>query len=401
MEGTGDRTGDLIVQARERCARLPEGDPLRALLEGLAERAAAVDLRRFERILETAGEGYLFLDRDFNIREVNQAYCRLVGRDRKDILGQPPFALATPEFRAFLDRNRERLLEQEYRTFEGSLRHADGRDIPVLIHSNALRGPDGELEGQVGFVSDMSEHRKALALAAEVQRGLLPSGPPGFPGLDVAGVSVPSQYAGGDYFDYLEGAFCPGGGLRVVVCDVTGHGLDAALLMSTARGFLRLRSTLAGPLAGVVADLNDHLARDTGDSGRFMTLFVAEFDPTGGMRWVRGGHDPALLHDPASGDFRELDGEGMALGVQAGASYEERSSGGLAPGQLLVLGTDGIWEARAPGGEMFGRERFRECIRREAGGSARQVLEGVFSALESFAGPNLDDDATLVVVKAL
>ena len=88
----------------------------------------------------------------------------------------------------------------DYRTFEGSLLAADGRVVPILVHGNTLRCEEGTPVGNVAFVSDITEKKKAMALAAEVQRGLMPSAPPRLPGLDVAGRSVPSQYAGGGLF---------------------------------------------------------------------------------------------------------------------------------------------------------------------------------------------------------
>jgi len=380
----------------------------RELIEGItvditarksAEEALAASERRHRRILETAGEGFLYMDLDMVIKDVNEALCSLLGRTREEILGRTPLDFATPEFGVFLRSNRDRLLGQEYRTFEGSLLRSDGRAVPVLIHGNTLRCVDRTPVGNVAFVSDLSEEKKALALAAKVQQGLMPSGSPRFPGLEVAGRSVPSQYAGGDYFDYLEDG--PGGErfLRTVVGDVTGHGLDAALFMATVRGFLRMRSAQPGSLAGVVADLNVHLARDTRDSGRFMTLLLMEFRPFEGVRWVRAGHDPALLYDPLSGGFTEFLGQGMALGVLEDAAYAESLAPWPAPGQVLALGTDGIWEARGASGEMFGKERFKASIRSRARQGAPAILEGVFEDLHAFAGPVLEDDATLVVVK--
>jgi len=361
-----------------------------------AEDALAASERRHRRILETAGEGFLYMDGDLVIREVNEAYCRLSGRSREELLGRTPFDFATPEFGEFMRRNRDRLLSMDYRTFEGVLLHADGHEVPVLVHGNTLRCEDGTPVGNVAFVADMTDSKKALALAAEVQRGLLPSGPPRVAGLEVAGRSVPSQYAGGDYFDYLEGE----AGFRAVVGDVTGHGLDAALLMTTARGFLRMRSAQAGTLPEIVGDLNMHLTRDTGDTGRFMTLFMLEVSPGGGLCWVRAGHDPALVYDPARDEFSELGGRGLALGILEDASFEESRGGVLAPGQVLAAGTDGIWEARDASGEMFGKDRFREAVRRSAAQGAGAVVEAVFDDLREFAGPVLEDDATLVVLKS-
>jgi sigma-B regulation protein RsbU (phosphoserine phosphatase) len=134
-------------------------------------------------------------------------------------------------------------------------------------------------------------------------------------------------------------------------------------------------------------------------SGRFMTLMLMEFRPSEGVRWVRAGHDPAILYDPLSGEFTEFLGPGMALGVLENAAYQESHAPWPEPGQVLALGTDGIWEARNASGEMFGKERYRDSLKSRAGQGASAILDGVFEDLRAFAGPVLEDDATLMVVK--
>jgi len=382
-----------------------------ALIEGItvditarkqAEMALAASGERHRRILETAGEGFIFMDASLVIREVNQAYCRLVGRPREEILGRTPADFADADFQAVLAGACERIVSQEYRVLEGAMLTPEGRRVPVLIHGNTLRDAGGRVLGHAAFVADMTEHKKAMALAAEVHNIFMPAKDPQPPGLDVAARAVPSQEVGGDYYDFPDVGPAPRGTFRVVVGDVTGHGLDAALFMTMARGFLRMRSGQPGTLTDVVTDMNRHLTRDTQGSGRFMTLLLMELDPGQGvLRWVRAGHDPALVYDPAGGGFRELMGHGMALGIVPGAIYEQYEAGGLAPGHILVLGTDGIWEARNRDGEMFGKQRLKNAVKATAGQSARHILEAVFAALAAFAGPRLDDDATLVVIKAL
>jgi len=368
-------------------------------------RRAEEELRKseekFRRIVETAGEGFVLMDDHLRIVEVNDSYCRMLGYRREELLGKTTFDLATDEFRQFIAGSRDRLLAMDYRKFEGSLVAKDGRRVPVLIHGNTLRNDDGGKIGNAAFVVDLTEHKKALELAGKVQRSLIPARPPSIAGLDLAGRTDSCQEVGGDYFDFLYGPDFPSGNLRVAVGDISGHGVDAALLMTTARAFTRTRAVQPAGPSVVVANINRDLALDMGDSGSFMTLFYMEIDPVGRTaRWVRAGHEPALLYCPVRDRFEELAGIGLPLGVDKDAGYAEQTLPILHPGTLLALGTDGIWEARDPEGRFFGKERFRDILRREAAASAQDMVTAVFEEIGRFCrGMPYQDDVTLVVIK--
>ncbi len=367
----------------------------------LAEEEIRKSEEKFRRIVETAGEGFVLMDDHLRIVEVNDSYCRMLGYRREEILGKTTPDLASDEFRQFITGSRERLLAMDYRTFEGALMAKDGRRVPVLIHGNTLRNADGAKIGNAAFVADLTEQKKALQLAGKVQRNLIPARAPVIEGLDIAGRSDPCQEVGGDYFDFLYGPEYPAGTLRVVVGDVSGHGVDAALLMTTARAFIRMRATQPAAPVQVVSLTNRDLVLDMGDSGNFMTLFYMEIDPRGRTaRWVRAGHEPALLYCPVRDQFEELTGNGAPLGVDPDFGFTEQALPALHPGTILALGTDGIWEARDPEGRFFGKERFREVIRRQAAGSAQDMLAAVFDEVDRFCrGMPSQDDITLVVVK--
>jgi sigma-B regulation protein RsbU (phosphoserine phosphatase) len=147
--------------------------------------------------------------------------------------------------------------------------------------------------------------------------------------------------------------------------------------------------------------MNRHLTRDVLESGRFMTLFYLSIDPEQKrVDWVRAGHDPALVYDPQRDDFEELKGTGIALGVDDDVHYEENQKGGLANGQIIAVGTDGIWEAANRDGEMFGKARLRDIIRKNADRTASDILAAVYDELNHFTlGRKSDDDITLVIIK--
>jgi phosphoserine phosphatase RsbU/P len=246
--------------------------------------------------------------------------------------------------------------------------------------------------------------RQALALADEVQRNLLPQGPPGLPGFDIAGTSLYSDATGGDYFDFIEASRERQNRFGVIIGDVTGHGVAAALLMTTARAFLRMRSFQPGSLAAVVDDVNRLLCADVGDTGRFMTLFYLAIDTEKKrLHWVRAGHDPIILYDATTGAVTDIpDQGGPPLGIVTGARYAENNTAGFAPGQVALLATDGLWESRNAAGEMYGKDRVRESLRRNADRPAADIVAAVLGELQAYLGPDQpDDDVTLVAIKVL
>lgn len=216
------------------------------------------------------------------------------------------------------------------------------------------------------------------------------------------GVFLYCEETGGDYFDYLMPAEDGQKRICVVVGDVADHGIPAALLMTSARAFLRQRTSRPGELDQVVADINRQISRDVEDSGRFMTLFICEIDRRNQiLHWVNAGHDPAMLYDRQSGAFEELAGNAMPLGVSEEAVYKKFDRE-IKAGQIVMIGTDGIWETQNQQGEMFGKKRFKDVIRQHADRPARNIIEAVIVELDNFRYPlEKADDVTLVVVKII
>ena len=264
----------------------------------------------------------------------------------------------------------------------------------------------GELTGSFNLMTSQLRERlhlkEALSLAMEVQQNLLPSEPPTVPGLDLAGRSLYCQETGGDYFDYI---LRPGPAGRRQLCaavgDVVGHGISAALLMTTVRALLRSRLDQPCSITDAVNDVNRLLHRDTAASGSFVTLFLLEVDPAAGsLAWVRAGHDPAVLYSAAGDALRELGGPGMALGVDEAGSYRSGKWSGLSDGDVLLIGTDGIWETQNSAGEKFGKERIGEILRSHHRRSAALILQAILLAIEGFRGKRQqEDDITLMVIK--
>lgn len=244
--------------------------------------------------------------------------------------------------------------------------------------------------------------KEALTIAQEVQRSLLPEKPPQVKGLDVAGMSLYCEDTGGDYFDYPHLGI-EADELGLAVGDVSGHGVPAALLMTTARALLRQRAQRGGNLGSVVGDANQMLSEDVRLSGRFMTLFLFAVDlDTHTARWVRAGHDPALMYLPSTDTFSELGGDtGLPLGVDEDWEYVEEHTT-LEEGAIILIGTDGIWEATNEQDEMYGKERLNTIMRDNASASSQEILDTILKSLKNFVTDSgFEDDVTLAVVKVL
>jgi phosphoserine phosphatase RsbU/P len=243
--------------------------------------------------------------------------------------------------------------------------------------------------------------KEAVGLAQEMQQSLLPRCNPAMSGLDIAGKSDYCDETGGDYFDFIYPEGTGEHPILVAIGDVVGHGFGAALLMTTVRAFLRSRLAMPGNLTQVVTDVNKLLCRDTDQTDSFMTLFLARIDSSQGtVRWVRAGHDPAMLYTPQTDTFIDLQGGGAALGIDSNFTFQEYTHGNLAQGEVLLIGTDGIWEAEDASGGTFGKARLREIIRQHHQLPASDLVQMVLSRVDQFRdGAPQADDATLVVVK--
>ncbi|MBI5593580.1 MAG: SpoIIE family protein phosphatase [Deltaproteobacteria bacterium] len=276
-----------------------------------------------------------------------------------------------------------------------------GQDLPVKSRDEV-----GELTASFNAMAHQLEERmrlkESLYLAMEVQQNLLPQQSIKFCGLDIAGKSLYCDDTGGDYYDFLQFPEMGRNRIGIAVGDVTGHGISAALLMATVRALLRSRITQPGTLSRIVSDVNRQLSMDTSLSGNFMTLFVMVLDcNTTEIQWVRAGHDATLIYNPLSDSFRELTGSGMALGVDDSWDYQEYKDAFCAGKEIILIGTDGIWEAENPQGERFGKDRLRQVIRRNHQSASGEIIEAVLSAVSDFRQKTTQaDDITLVVVKS-
>lgn len=244
--------------------------------------------------------------------------------------------------------------------------------------------------------------QQSLAVAMEVQKSLLPAADPKPVHLDVAGRSRYCDATGGDYYDFLDIARTSETGAMIAVGDVMGHGVASALLMATARAALRSHVGEDPHLASLMTKVNRVLAADARHN-RFMTMALVVIDPSkGSAQWASAGHDPTIVYHPGPDQFEELEGGGVPLGMMEDEVYEQYSRDGLATGDVLVIGTDGIWEMADPANNMFGKDRLRAIIRENHRKPAREIADIIEKSLTAFRGPaSIQDDVTFVIIKII
>jgi sigma-B regulation protein RsbU (phosphoserine phosphatase) len=287
----------------------------------------------------------------------------------------------------------------------GFMRRVGGGDLEAKAEfggSGEFRQLAEALNRMIADLRDRLRLRHSLGIAMEVQRRLLPAAAPKVRGLDVAGHSTYCDETGGDYYDFLVLDKAAPDAVLVALGDVMGHGVAAALVMAGVRAVLRDRAVVAGDLADLMGRLNRLISADHGGD-RFMTMHLSVIDSkTGTVRWVSAGHDPVIVYDPVADTFAEV-GEGdLPLGVMDDTLYREQTSGPFRPGQILFIGTDGVWEMPDAKGEQFGKERLRAVIRESAARSADDIARAVRERLTAFRGDVRSvDDVTFVVVKVL
>jgi phosphoserine phosphatase RsbU/P len=281
-----------------------------------------------------------------------------------------------------------------------------------LTHARELEDVSQELNKAAAGLQQRMEMQHALDVAMQVQQSLLPLTDPVDDRLQVVGRAVYCDATGGDYYDYLDVAHLrasrqdsAGGCMFIALGDVQGHGVGAALLMATARAALRAQALDQTSLATLMHRVNTVLATDNRHN-RFMTMVLVtvhvDAQGIGGLRFASAGHDPPIVFDPRSDQFTELQGGDVPLGMFEGTDYQEYAHNALAPGSIIMIGTDGIWEMPSPSGEIFGKPRMLELIRLHAHRPAKDIADALQTALDSWrAAQAAEDDVTFVLVKVI
>jgi sigma-B regulation protein RsbU (phosphoserine phosphatase) len=251
-------------------------------------------------------------------------------------------------------------------------------------------------------LADKVTMKRDLEIAREIQTWLVPSEPPHVAGADIAFASRPQNSVAGDYYDafYPTAGAEENGKLMLVIADVAGKSIPAALLMATLQASLRTIAGEGGSLKDLVTRLNRYASAHSLDGRRFTTAVLSEYDPaTRRLVYVNAGHNPPILRH-LNGALEKLEVGGLPLGIQTDAVYDTAAVD-LRPGDALIFYTDGVVEAFDEKGELFGDERWLDAIRALPDWNAQESLQFLMKRVDDFVGlTRQSDDITCLVFRS-
>ena len=250
-------------------------------------------------------------------------------------------------------------------------------------------------------LADKVTMKRDLEIAREIQTWLVPSQPPDVPGGEIAFATRPQNSVAGDYYDafYPTVGAAEGGKLMLVIADVAGKSVPAALLMATMQASLRTVAGEDAPLGVLVPRLNRYASAYSLDGRRFTTAVLAQYEGgTGKLTYVNAGHNAPVLRR-ADGTLEELDKGGLPLGIESNSAYEIGNAC-LRPGDVLIFFTDGCIEAFNAAGEEFGNKRWLAAIRALPDGTAQESLHYLMRHVDEFVGARRQaDDITCMIFR--
>ena len=339
---------------------------------------------------------------------LNPALSRITGYTKEELQGKDMEILQGPDTDKTVIGEISRAL-REGRGCEVVLKNyrKDGTPFWNELLISPVHNEAGKLTHFIGVQSDVTERRRAqeerheLEIAKQIQSSLLPKAPLKVDGFQVAGVCLPATHVGGDYYDYYYSQDT----LNIVIADVSGHSVGAALLMAGVRNTLKAESRKTDPLAPdrgsaeILHVLNELLHDDLNGSDMFISMFYMRYHPA--LRQVcysNAGHNCPLWLAADGNQCRELDAEGMVIGVRKDVFFEEKCIP-LQAGDKILLYTDGITEAQNRAGEFFGVDRLSELFAAQRCESPQASIDNILAALRKFCGGQpFSDDVSLVVL---
>jgi PAS domain S-box-containing protein len=387
----------------------------------LAEQKVCSMKQRLAQVIDFLPDATFAIDTEGRVITWNKAMEKMTGARSDDMIGKGDYEYALP----FYGERRPILADLVLLPDEGIEKNysglqRDGRALTVEVFiptfgptgsfiwakATPLYDSLGNIAGSIESIRDVTEMRRTeetlerskseLRIASDIQRSFLPEHIPPVAGFDLAAISVPAMEVGGDFYDFIPGR---DGGLGMVIADVSGKSVPAALFMALSRTIVRANATHHQSGTEILQDANDMISADS-RSGMFVTLFYGVLDEkTRSLVYANAGHPPPLLFRISEGDFAELEVTGIALGIMCKMAYEERRIS-LSTGDVLVLYTDGITEAINRDMEQYGIKRLSSVVRNARALSAQGIMESILEDISRFSGDQAQfDDITMIVVK--
>jgi sigma-B regulation protein RsbU (phosphoserine phosphatase) len=277
----------------------------------------------------------------------------------------------------------------------------------LLGKATKLYNASGKVIGAIESIRDMTDRRimeqklertrTELRIAADIQRRFIPEHTLEVPRLDIAAVTIPAMEVGGDFYDFIQ---LPDNKYGIVIADVAGKGIPAAIFMALSRTIIRANVANQKKISNVLASANEMIESDA-TQGMFVTLLYGVIDEGGSaFRYSNAGHLPPLIIRSAKCTFEKGDITGVALGVTRDANYLEETIL-ISPGDIVALYTDGVTEAMNNNGEMYGEKRLVDVISSHCQETAKDIIDRVRENIKSFSEEEeQQDDLTLVILKA-
>lgn len=264
------------------------------------------------------------------------------------------------------------------REMEGKVRERDQKEQALLANARVMRD---------------------MEIARQIQMSLLPENAPELSGVEIAGRCISAAQVGGDYYDFFRRSDQT---LDVLIADVSGHSVGAALIMTEVRTLLRAQVNSSHSASTILNTLNSQLYDDLSRAELFITMFYAKYNSaTGRLSYANAGHNHPLIRRAGEHSCMELDAEGLIIGVKPAVLFEERNIE-LVSGDVVLFHTDGLSEARAPDGEMYGMERVCLCLGALAHLPAGEIIDSLYEEIYDFTrSRTLQDDVSIVALKIL
>ncbi|MFA5982952.1 MAG: SpoIIE family protein phosphatase [Methylococcaceae bacterium] len=378
------------------------------------ESALAESEQRFQQMAEMTGEWLWEQDPNGYYIYSSIAVKQILGFNQIEIIGKHYTELLTPE-----DKSNQQFYADHQEPFYALTNrycHKDGHQVltestglPIISQDGRLmkwRGVDRDITARKAAEEQIHEAQIELAvaqreikIAQQIQTSLLPRAPIASSQFEIAGVCLPADQVGGDYFDYFyRNQNC----LDLVIADVSGHAIGPALFMVEARSIIRSQAQNANTPGATLELLNSFLFDDLNRADYFISLFYLQYNVlTKQLSFANAGHPLPLLYNHALGTCSRLDTEGLILGVRNQVVFQEKSVT-LAQGDILLLYTDGITETENKQGEFFGEERLATLFQQNAQQPAQVMIDVLLNQVKQFCNfKAFNDDITLLVFKCL